>query len=92
MATPDETAACLEASRRAHAPYPRGEWRQLGHLYESEPAIEALIDHPSVLPKVRQSVLEAIAPFHRSDPAPGVRMPCAAWIVTARRDALASDS
>jgi ectoine hydroxylase len=51
--TPDETAACLEASRRAHAPYPRGEWRQLGHLYESEPAIEALIDHPSVLPKVR---------------------------------------
>ena len=48
-----ETADCLEASRRAHAPYPRGEWRQLGHLYESEPAIERLIDHPAILPKVR---------------------------------------
>ena len=49
----DETARCLEAARRAHAAFPRGEWRQLGHLHETEPAIEALIDHPSVLPKVR---------------------------------------
>jgi ectoine hydroxylase-related dioxygenase (phytanoyl-CoA dioxygenase family) len=48
-----ETDACLEASRRAHSAYPPGEWRQLGHLYESEPAIEALLDHPSVLPKIR---------------------------------------
>ena len=51
--TPDETQACLEAAQRLHAPYPKGEWRQLGHTYETEPAIENLIDHPSVLPKVR---------------------------------------
>ena len=51
--TPAETEACLEAARRAHAPYPKGEWRQLGHLYETEPAIEHLLDHPSVLAKVR---------------------------------------
>jgi ectoine hydroxylase len=51
--TPDETAACLEAAKRVHAPYPRGEWRQLGNTFEQEPAFEALIDHPSVFPKVR---------------------------------------
>ncbi len=51
--TPDETSACLEASLRAHAPYPKGQWRQLGALYEREAAIEALMDHPSILPKVR---------------------------------------
>jgi ectoine hydroxylase len=51
--TPEETAACLEASRRAHADTPKGEWRQIGHLYETEPAIENLLDHPSVLPKIR---------------------------------------
>lgn len=48
-----EVSALLEAARRAHAPYPSGEWRQLGAVYEQEPAVEALIDHPSVLPKVR---------------------------------------
>jgi ectoine hydroxylase len=51
--TPAETAACMEAARRAHAPYRRGEWRQIGHLYETEPAIETLLDHPAVLSKVR---------------------------------------
>lgn len=51
--SPAETDACLAAARRAHGAYPRGEWRQLGHLYEREPAIEPLLDHPSVLPKVR---------------------------------------
>jgi ectoine hydroxylase len=51
--SPQEVQACLEAAKRAHDPYPAGEWRQLGHLYESEPAIEALIDHPAVFPKVR---------------------------------------
>ncbi len=51
--TPAEVEACLQAARRAHAPFPQGEWRQLGHLYETEPAIEALIDHPGILPKVR---------------------------------------
>ena len=49
----DETEACLDASRRAHAALQPGEWRQIGHLYETEPAIEGLLDHPSVLPKVR---------------------------------------
>jgi ectoine hydroxylase-related dioxygenase (phytanoyl-CoA dioxygenase family) len=50
---PAETQACLEAAKRAHAPYPKGDWRQIGHLYETEPAIEHLIDHPAVLPKVQ---------------------------------------
>lgn len=49
----NEVAACVAASERAHAPYPKGEWRQLGHLHETEPAIEALIDHPAVFSKVR---------------------------------------
>jgi ectoine hydroxylase len=51
--TAEETDACLEAAQRAHAAYPAGEWRQIGHLYETEPAIADLIDHPSMLPKVR---------------------------------------
>lgn len=50
--TSDETEACLEASRRAHEAE-EGAWRQIGHLYESEPAIENLLDHRSVLPKIR---------------------------------------
>jgi len=50
--TPDETAACLEASQRAHDAE-RGTWRQIGHLHETEPAIESLLDHHSVLPKIR---------------------------------------
>ena len=29
-----------------------GEWRQLGCMYEHDPAFEALIDHPSVLEKI----------------------------------------
>ncbi|HZO87389.1 MAG TPA: phytanoyl-CoA dioxygenase family protein [Chthonomonadaceae bacterium] len=51
--TPEEVAACLEAARRSHAPYPKDEWRQLGAVYEQEPAVEKLIDHPSILPKAR---------------------------------------
>src|SRR5947199_143551 len=51
--TAEETAACLEAARRAHAPYPPEEWRQLGAVYEQEPAVERLIDLPGILPKVR---------------------------------------
>ena len=51
--SPDEVTACLDAAKRAHDAYPQGEWRQLGHLYETEPAIEHLLDHPSVLEKVR---------------------------------------
>ncbi len=49
----NEVADVHAACERAHAPYPKGEWRQLGHLYESEPAIEALIDHPATFQKVR---------------------------------------
>src|SRR5438876_7085648 len=51
--TPAEVETCLEAARRAHAPYPQDEWRQLGAVYEQEPAVERLIDHPALLPKVR---------------------------------------
>src|SRR5689334_20211466 len=48
-----EVEGCLEAARRLHAPHGFDNWRQLGAAYESEPAIEPLIDHPSVLPKAR---------------------------------------
>jgi len=48
-----EVGACLDAAQRLHAPYPPNEWRQLGAAYESEPALEPLIDHPSIFPKVR---------------------------------------
>lgn len=51
--SPEEVEACLAASHRAHDPLGTGEWRQIGHLHETEPAIEALLDHPSMLPKVR---------------------------------------
>lgn len=51
--TPEEVESCLEAAKRAHAPYPPDRWRQLGAVYEQEPAIENLIDHPAILPKVR---------------------------------------
>lgn len=51
--TPAEVEACLAAAQRAHAPHPPHEWRQLGALYEQEPAVEPLIDHPSIFPKVR---------------------------------------
>jgi ectoine hydroxylase len=49
----DEVDACLDASRRAHEPLGSGQWRQIGHLHESEPAIETLLDHSAVLPKAR---------------------------------------
>jgi hypothetical protein len=51
--TADEVARYLEAATRAHSAYPSDQWRQLGAVYEKEPAIAELIDHPSVLPKVR---------------------------------------
>jgi ectoine hydroxylase len=68
-----EVADVLAASRRAHDQYPKGEWRQLGHLYETEPAIENLMDHPSILPKIRalmgdyfivQSTWATVQPAH----------------------------
>ena len=51
--SPSEVKDCLAASRRAHEPLGTGQWRQIGHLHESEPAIEALLDHPALLPKIR---------------------------------------
>src|SRR5687768_17394121 len=51
--TPAEVEALLEAARRAHAPHPPDQWRQLCAVYEQEPAVAELIDHPSVFPKVR---------------------------------------
>lgn len=51
--TPDEVAECLQAARRLHASHPPQQWRQIGAAYEREPAMEPLIDHPSVFPKVR---------------------------------------
>lgn len=51
--TPEEVKGLLAAAKRAHAPFPPEEWRQLGAVYEQEPAVEPLIDHPSVFPKVR---------------------------------------
>lgn len=51
--SPAEVEACLAAARRLHAPHPPHEWRQIGAAYEQEPAVEPLIDHPSVFAKVR---------------------------------------
>ncbi|HVU12230.1 MAG TPA: phytanoyl-CoA dioxygenase family protein [Phototrophicaceae bacterium] len=43
----------LEAAKRVHAGQPKEKLLQIGKGFEHEPAIERLIDHPAVLPKVR---------------------------------------
>ncbi len=43
----------LEASKRLHGNKPATKFDQVGRGFETEPAIERLIDHPAVLPKVR---------------------------------------
>ena len=48
----DEVAECYAACERMHAGRDRS-FGQLGRGYESEPALERLIDHPAVLPKIR---------------------------------------
>src|SRR5215813_11129221 len=48
----EEAAECYAASERLHAKRDRA-FGQLGRGYETEPTLEALIDHPAVLPKVR---------------------------------------
>jgi len=48
-----EVEACLAASKKVHESLGTRKGRQIGHLHESEAAIENLLDHPSVLPKVR---------------------------------------
>jgi hypothetical protein len=48
-----EVEECLEASQRLHARAGSRTFAQVGRGYEAEPALERLIDHPAVLPKVR---------------------------------------
>src|SRR5262245_33404819 len=43
----------LAAATRLHTGHPKTKLLQLGKGFEHEPAIERLIDHPAVLPKVR---------------------------------------
>ena len=49
----DECAEALEACQRVHGSQPAKVFRQVGRGYETEPALERLIDHPAVLPKIR---------------------------------------
>lgn len=51
--TQEEAQAALEACERLHGDLPQDQWRQIGGAYEKEPALEALMDHPSILPKAR---------------------------------------
>ena len=51
--SPDETSAALEACERVHADLPDDQWRQVGAAFENEPALENIVDHPSILPKAR---------------------------------------
>jgi ectoine hydroxylase len=48
-----ECDEALEAARRVHGSRPAEKFRQLGRGFENEPALERLMDHPAVLPKVR---------------------------------------
>ena len=49
----DECDAALEAAKRVHGSQPAKKFRQIGRGFETEPALERLIDHPAVLPKIR---------------------------------------
>ncbi len=51
--TPAEVAEALDAAKRLHAGKLQGKLNQIGKGFEYEPALEALIDHPAVLPKIR---------------------------------------
>jgi len=51
--TEAECDEALEASKRLHASQGDKNWLQIGRGFEHEPAIERLIDHPALLPKVR---------------------------------------
>jgi hypothetical protein len=48
-----ECDEALEACKRIHGSKPAEKFRQIGRGFETEPAIERLMDHPAVLPKVR---------------------------------------
>src|SRR6266536_3191204 len=51
--TEAETDEALEAAKRVHGSKPAEKFRQIGRGFETEPALENLIDQPAVLPKVR---------------------------------------
>lgn len=51
--SPAEVEAALAASKRLHEGKITGKLHQIGRGFEHEPALEHLIDHPAVLPKVR---------------------------------------
>jgi ectoine hydroxylase len=51
--SPDEVQETLEAAQRLHAGKITGKLKQIGKGFEQEPALERLIDHPAILPKVR---------------------------------------
>lgn len=51
--TPAECEETLAAATRLHSGHPKDRLLQLGKGFEREPALERLIDHPAVLPKVR---------------------------------------
>ncbi|AZN40191.1 phytanoyl-CoA dioxygenase family protein [Paenibacillus albus] len=51
--SPEEVQACLEASKRIHDAAGTDGFGQVGRGYETELALEKLMDHPAVMPKVR---------------------------------------
>jgi ectoine hydroxylase-related dioxygenase (phytanoyl-CoA dioxygenase family) len=51
--SPAEVEQTLEAAQRLHAGKNTGKLHQIGRGFEHEPALEHLIDHPAILPKVR---------------------------------------
>jgi phytanoyl-CoA dioxygenase PhyH len=51
--SPEECDEVLGAATRLHTGQPKEKLLQIGKGFEHEPAIERLIDHPAVLPKVR---------------------------------------
>src|SRR4029078_9212686 len=48
-----ECDEALEACKRIHGSRPAETFRQVGRGYETEAALERLMDHPPVLPKLR---------------------------------------
>lgn len=51
--SPEEVQETLGAAKRLHAGKIAGKLHQIGAGFEQEPALERLIDHPAILPKVR---------------------------------------
>jgi ectoine hydroxylase len=48
-----EVEECLQAARNLHEAEGIDNWKQIGAGFEKEPALEKLIDHSSIMPKVR---------------------------------------